>query len=97
MLVAHQRDVTLQGFTQDGRDACDLMYDKQYNPPQLVQHASWILLLEVRDDSEPMLVKPGGHFDHVDPEGVANERGLDPFVRDEFLLTTKIRYNRCKG
>ena len=69
------------------------MDNKQQNPPRLVWHEIWLLLFKVRDDSEPMLVKPGGHFDHVDPEGVANERGLDPFVRDEFLLTTKIRYH----
>jgi hypothetical protein len=27
-----------------------------------------------------MLVKPGGHFDHVEPARVANERALAPFV-----------------
>ena len=53
MLVAQQRAVTLQGFTQDGIDACNLMDYKQQNSPQLLWHASWILLLEVRDDSEP--------------------------------------------
>ncbi|CAK9257996.1 unnamed protein product [Sphagnum jensenii] len=43
-----------------------------------------------------MLVKPGGHFDHVEPTRVANERALAPFVRDEVLLPTKIRYEQCK-
>ncbi len=43
-----------------------------------------------------MLVKPGGHFDHVEPARVANERALAPFVQDEVLLPTKIRYEQCK-
>ena len=97
MLVAQQRAVTLQGFTRDGSNACDLMDDGQQNPPRLLWHTSWLLLLEVRDVSEPMLVKPGGHFNYVDPAGVANERAMSPFVRDEFLLPTKIRYHQCKG
>ena len=73
------------------------MDDEQQNTPRFVWNARWLLLLEVRNDSDPMLVKPGGHFNHVDPMGVANGRALALFVRDEFLLTTKIRYNRCKG
>ena len=93
MLVAQQRAVTLQGFTRDGSDTCNLMEDEQYNPPQIVWHASWILLFEVRDDSEPMLVKPGGHFNHVEPAGVTNKMAIAPFIRNEFLLLTKIRYH----
>ena len=91
MLAAQKRAVTLQGFTHDGSDACDLMDDEQHNPLRLVWHASWLLLLEVRNKSEPMLVKPGGHLNHVEPEGVANERTLAPFGRDEFMLPKKIR------
>ena len=72
------------------------MDDKQQNPPQLVWHASWLLLLKVRKYIEVMLVKPGGHFNHIEPADVANERALAPFARDEFLLPTKIRYDRCK-
>jgi hypothetical protein len=41
---------------------------------------------EVRDDSEAMPVKLVGHFEHVEPARVANERTLAPFVRDEVLL-----------
>jgi hypothetical protein len=43
-----------------------------------------------------MLVKPGGHFDHVEPARVANERALAPLVQDEILLLTKIHYEQCK-
>ena len=95
MMAAQHRYVTLQGFTRNGSDACNLMDDEQQNPPQIVWHASWLLIFKVRNASEPMLLKPGGHFDHVEPAGVANERALAPFVRDEFLLPTKIRYHRC--
>ena len=70
---------------------------KQQNPPQLGWHASWLLILKVRDKSEPMLVKPGGRLNHVDPAGVTNERAMALFIRDEFLLPKKIRYHRCKG
>ena len=97
MLVAQQRAVTLQGFTLDGRNTCNLMDDEQQNPPRLVMHTIWILIFEICDDSEPMLVKPGGRFNHVEPAGVSNERALALFVRDEFMLPTKIRYHRCKG
>ena len=72
ILVAQQRAVTLKAFTQDGSNACNLMDDEQQNPPRLDWNASWILLLEVRDYSDPMLVKPGGHFNNVEPVGVAN-------------------------
>ena len=96
MLVAQQRAVTLQLFTRYGSNARYLMDDEQQNPPRTVRHASWILLLEVRNDSKPMLVKPGGHLYHVDPARVANERALAPFVQDEVLLPTEIRYDRCK-
>ena len=70
---------------------------KQNPPPTRSGMRDGILLFEVSDDSEPMLVKPGGHFNHVEPAGVANEMAQAPFVRDEFLLPTKIRYHRCKG
>ncbi|CAM6014691.1 unnamed protein product [Sphagnum balticum] len=43
-----------------------------------------------------MLVKPSGHFDHVEPVCVTNEKALALFVRDEVLLPTKIRYEQCK-
>ncbi len=43
-----------------------------------------------------MLVKPSGHFDHVEPARVANERALALFVWDEVLLPTKICYKQCK-
>ncbi|CAK9211024.1 unnamed protein product [Sphagnum troendelagicum] len=86
----------LTGFARDGSDARDFMDKEHQNPPRIVWHAIWLLFLEVRDDSEPMLVKPGGHFDHVEPTRVANERALAPFVRDEVLLPTKIRYEQCK-
>ena len=66
-------------------------------PPQLVWNASLLLILKVFNDRKPMLVKTGGHFNHVESAGVANERALAPFIRDEFLLPTKIRYNRYKG
>ena len=79
MLVAQQHAVTLQVFTQDGRYVCNIMDKDQQNPPRLVWNASCILLLKVRDNSEPVLVKPGGHFNHVEPEGVANERALALF------------------
>ena len=97
MLVSQQRAVTLQGFTRDGSNACNLIDNQQQNPPRLVFHTSWLLLFKVRNDNKPMIVKPGGHFNHVEPVGVANERALAPFVRDEFLMPTKIRYHRCKG
>ena len=61
-----------EGITQDGSNACNLMDDEQQNPPRLVWHEIWILLIEVRDNSETMIVKPGGHFNHVEPAGVAN-------------------------
>ncbi len=96
MLVAQQRTMPLQGFARDGNDARDLMDEEHQNPPQIVQHAIWLLFLEVRDDSEPMLVKPSGHFDHVEPARVTNERALASFVRDEVLLPTKIHYEQCK-
>ena len=60
MLVAQQRVVTLQEFTQDGSDACILMNNKQQNPPRLVWHAIWLLIREVYDNRDLMLVKPGG-------------------------------------
>ncbi len=72
------------------------MDEEHQNPPRIVWHAIWLLFLEVRDDSKPMLVKLGGHFDHVEPTRVANERALVPFVRDEVLLPTKICYKQCK-
>ena len=72
MLVAQQRDATLQVFTQDGSNACNLMDNEQHNTPRLVCHTSWILLLGVRSNSGPMLVKPGGHFNYVEPAGVVN-------------------------
>ncbi len=56
------------------------MDEEHQNTPRIVRHAIWLLFLEVRDDSKPMLVKPGGHFDHVEPACVANERALAPFV-----------------
>jgi len=72
------------------------MDEEHQNPPRIVRHAIWLLFLEVHNDSEPMLVKPGGHFDHVEPARVANERALAPFVRNGVLLPTKIRYEQCK-
>ena len=80
MLVAQQRTMTLQEFTRDSSDACNLMDNEQQNPSRLVWHASWLLIFEVRENSEPMVVKPGGHFNHVEPASVANERALDLFV-----------------
>ena len=80
MPVAHHRAVTLRGFTQDGSNACNLMDDEQQKPPRLFWHASWLLLLGVPDNSEPMIFKPGDHLNHVEPAGVANERTLAPFV-----------------
>ena len=67
MVVAQQRVVTLQEFTQDGSDACILMNNKQQNPPRLVWHAIWLLLLKIRGNSETMLVKLGGHLYHFEP------------------------------
>ncbi len=72
------------------------MDEEHQNPPRIIRHAIWLLLLKVRDDSEPMLIEPGGHFDHAEPVRVANERALALFVRDEVLLPTKIRYEQCK-
>jgi hypothetical protein len=72
------------------------MDEEHQNPPRIARHAIWLHFFEVRDDSEPIPVKPGGHFDHVEPARVANERALAPFVRDEFLLPTKIRHEQCK-
>ena len=74
MLVAQKCDANLQGFTQDDSNACDLMDDEQHNPPRLVWHTILLLLLKVRDDSEQIIFEPGGHFNHVEPAGVANER-----------------------
>jgi len=71
--------------------------DKEHqNPPRIVRHAIWLLFLKVCNDSELMLVKLGGHFDHVEPARVVNERALALFVRDEILLPTKICYEQCK-
>jgi hypothetical protein len=56
----------------------------------------WLILFEVRGDSEPMPVKPGGHFDHAEPARVASERALAPFVRDEVMLPRKMRHEQCK-
>jgi hypothetical protein len=72
------------------------MDEEHQNPPRIVRLAIWLRFFEVRDDSEPMPVKPGGHFDHVEPARAANERTLAPFVRDEVQLPTKIRHERCK-
>jgi hypothetical protein len=72
------------------------MDEEHQNPPRIVWHAIWLLFFEVRDDSEPMPVKPGGHFDQVEPARVENERAMDPFVRDEVLLPTRIRHEQCK-
>jgi hypothetical protein len=72
------------------------MDEEHQNPPRIVQHEIWLLFLKVCDDSEPMLVKPGGHFDHVERMHVANEKALAPFVQDEVLLPMKIRYEQCK-
>ena len=97
MLVAQQRAVTLQLFTRYGSNARYLMDDEQQNPPRTVRHASWILLLKVRDNSDPMIVKTCGNLNHVEPSGVANEITLAPFVRDEFLLPKKIRYQEPRS
>jgi hypothetical protein len=73
-----------------------ISWDEEHqNPPRIVWHAIWLRFFEVRDDSEPMPVKPGSHFDHVEPARVAIERALAPFVRDEVLLPTKIRHEQC--
>lgn len=85
--------MTLQRFTRNGSDAGDLMDDEQYNPPRLIRHASWLFLLEVRGDSLPMIVKPGGHHNHVKSARVANGRALPPFVQDEVLLSAKIQHD----
>ena len=73
------------------------MDGEQQNTPRLVWYASWLLILELRGNSKTMLVKPGGHFKHVEPEGVTNQRELATFFREEFMLPTKICYDRCKG
>lgn len=54
------------------------------------------LLFEIRDDSEPMPVKPGGYFDYRDPGCIENKISLTPFVRDEVLLPAKIRFEQCQ-
>jgi hypothetical protein len=72
------------------------MDEEHRNPPRIVRHATWLPFFEVRDDSEPMPVKPGGHFDHVEAVRVENERALAPLVRDEVLLPTKIRHEQRK-
>jgi hypothetical protein len=71
------------------------MDEEHQNPPRIVRHAIWLRFFEVRDDSEPMPGKPGGHLDHVDPARVSNERALAP-SSDEVLLPTKIRHEQCK-
>jgi hypothetical protein len=96
MLIAQQRAMPLQGFARDGSDSRHLMDEEHQNPPRIVWHAIRLLFFEVRDDSEPMPVKPGGHFDHVEPARVEKERALAPFVRDEVLLPTTIRHEQCK-
>jgi hypothetical protein len=70
--------------------------EEHQNPPRIFRHTIWLLFFEVRDDSEQIPVKPGGHFNHVEPARVANERVLAPFVRDEVLLRTKLRHEQCK-
>ena len=83
----------LQGFTQDGSNIRYLMDNEQQNTQQIIRHASWLLHLKVLTGSEPMLFKPGGY---LNTESVPNERALDPFVRDEVLIPTKIQYEQCK-
>jgi hypothetical protein len=56
------------------------MDEEHQNPPRIIRQAIWLLSFEVRDDSEPMPVKTGGHFNHIEPARVANERALAPFV-----------------
>ena len=80
MLVVKYCPVTLHICTLDGGDARDLMDDKQHHPPQIFWDASWIINLEVRADSEPMLVKPVGRINHVCLSIVVNERAVAPFV-----------------
>jgi hypothetical protein len=73
------------------------MDEEHQNPQRIARHAIWLHFFEVRADSEPMPVKPGGHFDHVEPARVANERALAPLVGDEVLFPTKIRHEQCKS
>ena len=96
MLVAQKRAVTLKGFKQDGRNDRDIMDREHQNPLQIIWHASWLLHLEVRSDSETMLFKPVGNLNHVQPRSVTNDRALNPFFWDEFILPTKIQYVKYK-
>lgn len=88
--------MTLQRFIRNGSDARGLIDDEQCNLPQLVRHASWRFLLKVCGESLPMIVKPGGHLNHVKPAGVANERALAPLIRDEVLFLVRIRRDQYK-
>ena len=90
ILVAKHRAVTLQGFTQDIRDACDIMDSDQYNQLRIVRNAIWLLHLEVHADNKKMIVKPGGQLNHGKPVSVANERALARFIPENFLLPKKI-------
>ena len=96
ILVAKHRAVTLQGFTQDIRDACDIMDSDQYNQLRIVRNAIWLLHLEVHADNEKMIVKPGGQLNHGKSVSVANERALARFVPENILLPKNIQYEQCK-
>ena len=96
ILVAKHRAVTLQGFTQDIRDARDIMDGDQHNQLRTFRNAIWLLHLEVYADNEKMIAKPGGQLNHGKSVSVANERSLAPFVPENFLLPKKIQYERCK-
>ena len=96
VLVAKHPAVTLQGFTKDIRDACDIMDGEQYNQLRIVRNAIWILHLEVHADNEKMIVKPGGQLNHGKSVSVANERALARFVPENILLPKNIQYEQCK-
>ena len=88
--------MTFQVFILNGSGSRYLMDENKHNPPQIIQNAGWLLNIKEWSDIYPMLVKPGGLLNHVQPDSVANERVLALFVRDEVLLPLKLQYKQCK-
>ena len=89
--------MSLQGFSCYNSDAHNITDDKKHKSPRLIWHARRILLLKLHVNSNPVLVKPVGHLDHVEPTRVTNKISLSLLLLDEIIMTTKVHHEKFEG
>ena len=97
VLVGQKSSVSLQVFSCDSSDAHNIMDGKKHKSPQLIRHARRIILLKLHVNSKPVLVKPVGRLDPVDPTRVTNKIPLALILLDEIIMTTKLHHEKCEG